>query len=354
MLSTPGYGDRRLKKMTKVLEIENLKTYFYTEAGEVKALDGITFSVEKGVTHGLVGESGSGKTVTAYSVLGIVPHPGKIVGGRVIFKGENLLEKTDKEMQKLRGAQISISFQDPSTSLNPVFTVGHQIAEVIRRHQRLSKEEAEEAVIEILNAVRISEPEQRYHEYPHQFSTGMRQRIAIARALSARPEILFADEPTTALDVTIEAQVLHLMRELQANMGMDMVMITHDMGVIAEMCKRVTVLYAGRVCETGNVQSIFHTPKHPYTQALLTSVPSVLGRIKKLSVIPGTIPDLIYPPPGCRFHPRCPFAKDVCKKEMPDSVEVAKGHESACIRIAEIEEELQTRLKIAREEQASG
>ena len=339
--------------MTKVLEIENLKTYFYTEAGEVKALDGVSFSVEKGVTHGLVGESGSGKTVTALSVLGIVPHPGKIIDGRVIFKGENLLEKSDKEMQKLRGAKISISFQDPSTSLNPLFTIGHQIAEVIRRHQNLTKEEAYQAVIEILDAVRISEPEQRYFEYPHQFSTGMRQRIAIARALSARPEILFADEPTTALDVTIEAQVLHLMRELQDKMGMDMVMITHDMGVIAEMCKRVTVLYAGRVCETGDVQSIFHDPKHPYTQALLTSVPSVLGKIKKLAVILGTIPDLIYPPPGCRFHPRCPYAKDICKKEMPNAIEIAKGHESACTRIGEIEDELITKLKTAREEQAS-
>ncbi len=339
--------------MVNIMEIENLRTYFYTEAGVVKALDGVSFNIEEDVTHGLVGESGSGKTVTALSVLGIVPNPGKIVEGRVMFEGENLLEKSDKEMQKLRGDKIAISFQDPSTSLNPVFTVGSQIAEVIMRHQDVTKEEAKQAVIEIMEAVRIPEAEQRYYEYPHQFSTGMRQRMAIARSLSARPEILFADEPTTALDVTIEAQVLNLMQELQDKFGMDLVMITHDMGVIAEMCKRVTVLYAGRVCETANVDSIFHEPKHPYTQALLTSVPSVLGKIKRLSVIPGTIPDLIHPPSGCRFHPRCAFAKDVCKKEMPDAVEVAKGHESACIRIDEINDELQARLKKAREEQAS-
>jgi oligopeptide/dipeptide ABC transporter ATP-binding protein len=339
--------------MANILEIENLKTYFYTEAGIVKALDGVSFNIEEDVTHGLVGESGSGKTVTALSILGIVPSPGKIVDGRVMFHGENLVEKSDKELQKLRGSKLSISFQDPSTSLNPVFTVGSQIQEVIMRHQDVTKEEAKKAVIEILEAVRISEAEQRYYEYPHQFSTGMRQRIAIARALSARPEILFADEPTTALDVTIEAQVLNLMRELQKNFGMDLVMITHDMGVIAEMCKRVTVLYAGRVCETGDVRSIFHEPKHPYTTALLTSVPSVLGKIKRLAVIPGTIPDLIYPPAGCRFHPRCAYAKEICKKEMPDAVEVEKGHKSACIRIDEIQDELHARLKQAREEMAS-
>lgn len=339
------------KSMTNILEVEDLKTYFYTEAGVVKALDGISFNVQEGVTHGLVGESGSGKTVTALSVLRIVPLPGKIVGGRVLFKGEDLLEKSKEEMQKLRGNKLSLSFQDPSTSLNPLFTVGSQIAEVIMRHQALTKKEAEKAVIEIMNEVRISEAETRFHEYPHQFSTGMRQRIAIARALSARPDILFADEPTTALDVTIEAQVLNLMRELQQNMGMDLVMITHDMGVIAEMCETVTVLYAGRVCETASVKSIFHKPMHPYTQALLTSVPSVLGKIKRLAVIPGTIPDLIYPPSGCRFHPRCLFAKDVCKQEMPPLVEVEKGHESACIRIDEIKDELLSRLKIAREEQ---
>ncbi|MDO8055845.1 MAG: ABC transporter ATP-binding protein [Candidatus Hermodarchaeota archaeon] len=339
--------------MPNIMEIENLKTYFYTEAGVVKALDGVSFNIEEDVTHGLVGESGSGKTVTALSVLGIVPSPGKIVEGTVMYNGENLLEKSDKQMQKLRGNEIAISFQDPSTSLNPLFTIGSQIQEVIMRHQDLTKEEAHKAVLDILEAVRISEAEQRYYEYPHQFSTGMRQRIAIARALSARPKILFADEPTTALDVTIEAQVLNLMRELQKNFGMDLVMITHDMGVIAEMCKRVTVLYAGRVCETSEVRSIFHEPLHPYTAALLTSVPSVLGRIKRLAVIPGTIPDLIYPPSGCRFHPRCKYAKDICKQKMPDAVEIKKGHKSACLRIDEIKDELLAQLIKAREEMES-
>ncbi len=312
-----------------LLNVEGLKTYFFTEAGVVKAVDGITFKIQKGETLGLVGESGSGKTVTALSVLRIIPKPGQIVAGKIEFNGEDLLTKTDKEMQELRGKNLSIIFQDPSSSLNPVFNVETQIKDVILQHQKISKEEARKKVIELLDMVGIPEGEARMHEYPHQFSGGMKQRVAIARAIACTPTLLFADEPTTNLDVTIQAQVLDLLNDLKKNFGMSLVMITHDMGVIAEMTSRIVVIYAGRVCEIAKTYELFEDPKHPYTEALLAAVPR-LDRRKTLRVIPGNIPNLINPPTGCRFHPRCQYAKQICYEKIAPLESIESGRFVAC------------------------
>jgi peptide/nickel transport system ATP-binding protein len=327
------------KGMTQkeILRIENLKTYFDTWAGIVKAVDGVSLDVRKGETLGLVGESGSGKSVTALSILGIVPRPGKIIDGKIVYKGANLLEKTESDLQKVRGKEIGYIFQDPATSLNPVFSVASQLIEVIRRHQNVTKEEALEKAIELLRLVEIPDPEIKMWNFPHQLSGGMKQRIAVARALSCQPSLLLADEPTTNLDVTIQAQILQLMKSLKEKLGMSMILITHDMGVVAGVADRITVLYAGRVCETADTRTIFYKPKHPYTVALLTAVPSLALRKEKLAVIPGTIPNLIEPPTGCRFHPRCKYAKDLCAKEMPPLEEVEPGHFVACVRASEID-----------------
>lgn len=323
-----------------ILEIENLKTHFDTWAGVVTAVDGVSFNVKKGETLGLVGESGSGKTVTALSVLGIVPRPGKIMDGKIIFKGKDLISMSEKEMQKIRGAEIALIFQDPSTSLNPVLSIKSQLGEVIRRHQKISKEDALENVQNLLDLVGIPDAKLRMNEYPHQFSGGMKQRVAIARALSCKPALLFADEPTTNLDVTIQAQILDLMRDLKSKFDMSLVLITHNMGIIAEMADRVTVLYAGRVCETSDMHDLFFHATHPYTVALINAIPR-LGKVKhELQVIPGNIPNLIEPPSGCRFHPRCKYAKSICKKNVPELEEVEKGHVTACLRWKEIEADL--------------
>ena len=311
------------------MNIQGLKTYFYTEAGVVKAVDGISFNIIKGETVGLVGESGSGKTVTALSVLRIVPRPGRIVEGKIEYNGQNLLEKSEDEMRKLRGDELAIIFQDPTSSLNPVYTVESQLSDIIRTHQNISKEEAREKIIDLLTMVGIPEPETRIREYPHQFSGGMKQRVAVARALACEPAILFADEPTTNLDVTIQAQVLDLMKELKKKFGMSLVMITHDMGIVADMTNRVVVLYAGRVCETADTSVLFEKPLHPYTEALLAAVPR-LDVKRVLRVIPGNIPNLIRPPTGCRFHPRCSYATENCKKAVPPLEEVEPGHFVAC------------------------
>lgn len=312
-----------------LLKIEGLKTYFFTEAGIVKAVDNISFEVKKGESLGLVGESGSGKTVTALSVLQIVPKPGRIVEGKIFFKGENLLTKTEKEMQPIRGREIAIIFQDPSSSLNPVYNVETQLRDVLTAHETLTKEESRKKILELLNHVGIPEAEIRMREYPHQFSGGMKQRVAIARALALHPTLLFADEPTTALDVTIQAQVLDLLEHLKEELGMSLVMITHDMGIIAKMTTRVIVLYAGNICEIAKTEHLYEHPKHPYTALLLAAVPR-LDRKKTLSIIPGNIPNLIEPPTGCRFHPRCKFAKDHCAKEPPQLEEVEPEHFVAC------------------------
>jgi len=324
----------------ELMEIENLKTYFYTWAGVVKAVDGVSLKVREGETLGLVGESGSGKSVTALSMLRIVPRPGKVVGGRIIYKGEDLLEKNESEMQKFRGKEVSYIFQDPSTSLNPVFTIASQLIEVIRQHQNVTKQEALEKALELFRLVEIPDPDIKIWNYPHQLSGGMKQRIAVARALSCEPSLLLADEPTTALDVTVQAQILDLLKNLKQKLGMAMVLITHDMGVVADVADRITVLYAGRVCESAPTRTIFYKPMHPYTRALLEAVPSLALKREKLKVIGGSIPNLIEVPSGCRFHPRCDFAKQgVCSMELPELVEIEPEHYVACLRAREIEAE---------------
>jgi oligopeptide/dipeptide ABC transporter ATP-binding protein len=321
--------------MIMLLDVKKLVTYFFTEAGIVKAVDGVDFKVGENKVVGLVGESGSGKTVTAYSVLRTVPRPGRIISGEVIFKSENLVTKKEEEMRKIRGGEISMIFQDPTSSLNPLYTVGDQLTEVIRAHQEISKNEAVEKAIKLIEMTGIPEAETRISSYPHELSGGMKQRIAIARAISSEPSLLFADEPTTNLDVTIQAQVLDLLKDLKDKSEMSMVMITHDMGIIAEMTEKVTVLYAGKVAEVADTDTLFEKPTHPYTEALLTAVPTI-ERKRELKVIPGNIPNLIEPPSGCRFHPRCLYAKEVCSEKIPETEEVEQGHLTACHRWKEL------------------
>lgn len=301
----------------------------------VRAVDGVSFTVEKGVPVGLVGESGSGKTVSALSILRVVPRPGKTVGGKIIFDGEDLLSKPEKEMRKYRGRRIGYVSQDPNSSLDPLFTVGTQLAEVVQAHEKVPKERASEKVLELLQRVRISEPEARMKAYPHELSGGMRQRIAIARALAGEPDLLIADEPTTNLDVTIQAQVLDLLKDLQKELGMTLILITHDMGIVAEMTEKVVVLYAGRVAEVASTKETFATPKHPYTSALLKAVPRV-DRKKELVPIGGNIPNLITPPSGCRFHPRCKFMQEICVQKEPPLETMGGGREVSCHRWKEI------------------
>ncbi len=312
-----------------LLKIEGLKTHFYTEAGIVKAVDDVSFDVRKGESLGVVGESGSGKTVTALSVLKIVPKPGRIVQGKILFKDQDLALKSEKEMQPIRGSEIAMIFQDPSSSLNPLYKVETQLKDVLLAHQKLTKEESHKRIVELLTLVGIPDPEIRMREFPHQFSGGMKQRVAIARALALQPTLLFADEPTTALDVTIQAQVLELLEDLKRKMGMSLVMITHDMGVIAKMTTRVVVMYAGNVCEIAKTEDLYEHPRHPYTALLLAAVPR-LDRKKTLSIIPGNIPNLIEPPSGCRFHPRCKYATDQCAQAPPTLIQVDSDHYVAC------------------------
>jgi peptide/nickel transport system ATP-binding protein len=302
----------------------------------VKAVDGISFSVNQGEATGLVGESGSGKTITALSVLRVVPRPGRILSGKVVFQGEDLMTKSESEMRSIRGNKIGYVSQDPNSSLDPLYTVESQLAEVISAHVKTSKEEAREKVLSLLKIVRIPEPEARLRAYPHELSGGMRQRIAIARALAAQPDLLIADEPTTNLDVTIQAQVLELLKTLQQELGMTLVLITHDMGIVAEMVKKTVVLYAGRVAEVAKVEETFRSPKHPYTAALLKAVPRVDMR-RELSSIPGNIPNLIKPPTGCRYHPRCQFMVDKCVSIVPELEPSGEGREVSCHRWKEID-----------------
>jgi oligopeptide/dipeptide ABC transporter ATP-binding protein len=364
-----------------ILSIRNLKTYFYTYAGVVRALEGIDLDVYKGETLGLVGETGCGKSVTSLSIMRLVPNPpGKIVEGQIIFKGEDLLKKTEEEMRKIRGEKITMVFQDPMTYLNPVMTIGDQIAEVILLHQDLRKDvvkykieelkaklnsqkpdsgapqslksridkleslleappkvtnrETRKAAlrkaIEVLKVVRMPDPEKVIKQYPHELSGGMRQRAIMAMALSCNPDLLIADEPTTSLDVTIQAQILALLNELKKEIGASILLITHDLGIVAETCDRVGVMYAGNIVEISETEALFKKPLHPYTQGLLRAIPKLHEDVKELEIIPGSVPNLIYPPSGCRFHPRCPFKMDICDKEFPPVLEIEPGHSVAC------------------------
>ncbi len=314
----------------ELLKVTDLHTSFFTPAGEVKAVNGISFSLEKGKVLGIVGESGSGKSVTAYSILQILANPGKIVSGSVKLNGEELVGASKEVMNSVRGNKISIIFQDPMTSLNPVFTVGNQLVEAIMLHTDRTKEEAMERAIEMLSLVGVNEPEKRVKQYPHEFSGGMRQRVMIAMALACEPDILIADEPTTALDVTIQAQILDLMKDLQKKLGMSIIMITHDLGVVAEMCDEVIVMYAGEVCERGTADEIFYNPKHEYTKGLMRSIPSVNSDGKRLEPIGGTPVDLLNMPDGCPFAPRCDNALKVCLKHKAKEILINEDHAASC------------------------
>ena len=364
-----------------ILSIRGLRTYFYTYAGVVRALEGIDLDIYNGETIGLVGETGCGKSVTSLSIMRLVPDPpGRIVGGEIIFKDEDLLKKSEEEMQAIRGSQITMVFQDPMTFINPVLTVGDQVSEVITLHQDLAREAVQtkideiqekimqidpsspdrqqlmervkelEAIkehppkpskgeikkaalhrtIEVLKLVQLPNPEDVVRQYPHELSGGMRQRAIIAMALSCNPDLLIADEPTTSLDVTIQAQILALLSELKRKIGSSVLIITHDMGIVAETCDRVGVMYAGNIVEVAETKALFKKPLHPYTQGLLRAIPKLHEDVKDLEIIPGSVPNLIHPPSGCRFHPRCPFRMEICDKEFPPMVETAPGHSVAC------------------------
>ncbi|MDP3158813.1 MAG: ABC transporter ATP-binding protein [Reyranella sp.] len=320
-----------------ILEVDGLQTHFFTAVGTVRAVDGVSYALKSGETLGVVGESGCGKSVSALSILRLVANPpGRIVGGAIRFEGKNLLELSEPEMERIRGNEISMIFQEPMTSLNPLFTIGRQVSEAIALHQGLSRKEAMDRAVEMLRRVYIPEPERRVHAYPHQMSGGMRQRVMIAMALSCNPKVLIADEPTTALDVTIQAQILDLMRELQETYGTAIVLITHDMGVVAENADRVVVMYAGRKVEEAPAAQLFDNPGHPYTKGLLGSIPHLDaaaqsdGSRARLNEIKGMVPSLFDLPPGCSFAPRCGFATDRCRGETPVLEEQRPGHWVAC------------------------
>lgn len=315
----------------KLLEIKDERLSFFTPAGEVKALNGVSFSMEEGEVLGIVGESGSGKSVTAYSIMGLTAYPGKLVGGTVHFNGHEIEKMTEKEFRKIRGNEVSIIFQDPMTSLNPVYTIGNQIVEVILLHTNKTKKEAYERAKELLELVGINEPSKRLKQYPHELSGGMRQRVMIAIALACEPKLLIADEPTTALDVTIQAQILELMQELRKKLGMSIIMITHDLGVVASMCEKIAVMYAGHIVEYGTADEIFYNPSHEYTKGLIKSIPKLnVEKIERLVPIEGQPVDLLNPPAGCPFAPRCSECMKICLNKMPPKTELSDTHYSYC------------------------
>lgn len=321
--------------MEPILEVKNLKTYFYTEEGVVPAVDGLDFTLGKGETLAIVGESGCGKSVTSLSVLRIVPTPpGKILDGEILYKGENLLQKTEKQMRSIRGNEISMIFQEPLTSLNPVFTIGRQIMDILRMHQGMKKDEARKKAIEMLRMVRIPSPEKVVDDYPHQLSGGMRQRVMIAMALACSPSILIADEPTTALDVTIQAQIMHLLSDLKKERDTSIILITHDLGVVAQIAQNVMVMYAGQAVEYADVKSIFKNPMHPYTKGLLKSIPVLGVEQDSLYSIKGNIPSPKDYPVGCRFCPRCEEGCEKCMTEQPPLVTLADGRKVRCWKYA--------------------
>jgi oligopeptide/dipeptide ABC transporter ATP-binding protein len=318
--------------MADLIQVKNLRTSFFTPEGEVRAIDGVSFAIGEGKTLGLVGESGCGKSVTSLSIMRLIPvPPGRIVGGEILYRGRDLLKLNNEEMRKIRGNEISMIFQEPMTSLNPVFTVGNQIGEAIRLHQGLGKRETRAKTIDMLRLVKIADPDSRVDAYPHQLSGGMRQRVMIAMALSCNPSLLIADEPTTALDVTIQAQILELIKELQQRLGMALLLITHDLGVVAERADEVAIMYAGKIVERARAQAIFARPFHPYTVGLLNSLPGTGAKKKKrLDAIPGVVPSPLNLPSGCRFRDRCPKAQAVCAETEPQLLEKEPGHWVAC------------------------
>ena len=313
-----------------IISVQNLHTSFHTDKGEVKAVNGVTFNLEKGKILGIVGESGSGKSVTAYSIMRILEKNGRITEGKILYKGQDIAEFSEKQMREFRGKCCSIIFQDPMTSLNPVFTVGNQLKEAIELHTDRKGKEAEARAIEMLTLVGVNEPEKRVKQYPYELSGGMRQRVMIAMALACEPDILIADEPTTALDVTIQAQILELMQSLQKKLGMAIIMVTHDLGVIADMCDEIIVMYGGRVCERGTAEDIFYRPHHEYTKGLLRSIPNVDRIGEKLIPIPGTPINLLNMPKGCAFCPRCEEAMKICIEEQPPEMQMPDGHFASC------------------------
>ncbi len=313
-----------------LLEVNNLRTSFFTDAGEVKAVDGVSFTLDHGKVLGIVGESGSGKSVTAYSIMQILAPTGKIVGGSVKLDGQELVGADEKVMRSVRGNRVSIIFQDPMTSLNPTYTVGHQLMEAILLHTKRNRREAKERALEMLRLVNVNEPEKRLRQYPYELSGGMRQRVMIAMALACEPDILIADEPTTALDVTIQAQILELMQDLQKRLGMAIIMITHDLGVVAQMCDEIVVMYAGSICEQGTADEIFYNPHHEYTKGLIRSIPTAANNGQRLQPITGTPIDLLNMPKGCPFAPRCEAALKICLEQRPERMVINSDHYATC------------------------
>lgn len=318
-------------KSENLLEVKDLEVSFFTYAGEVKAVRGISYELKPGEVMGIVGESGSGKSVSSYGLMGIIPDPGKVIGGSIIFDGKDITSLSEKELLKIRGKDIGMIFQDPMTSLNPVFTVGNQIEESLKKHTNLNKDERKARIIELFQLVGINQPEKRMNQYPHEFSGGMRQRVMIAMALACNPKLLIADEPTTALDVTIQAQIVELLKELKSKINMSIIFITHDLGVIADICDKVAVMYAGNIIETGSIDEIFYEPKHPYTWGLLKSMPKLNAEDhERLIPIEGNPVDLINPPKGCAFAPRCKNCMKICLDKVPPVYNVADGHNALC------------------------
>lgn len=326
-----------------LVDVQNERLSFFTPAGEVKALNDVSMYVREGEVLGIVGESGSGKSVTAYSLMGLTAHPGRLIGGELYFNGHHINEMSEREMRKMRGNEVSIIFQDPMTSLNPVFTIGNQIREVILLHTNKNKQQANERALELLQLVGINEPHKRLKQYPHELSGGMRQRVMIAIALACEPKLLIADEPTTALDVTIQAQILELMMDLKKKLGMSIILITHDLGVVAGMCDRIAVMYAGKVVEYGTTDEIFYNPSHEYTKGLLQSVPNLNDREhKRLIPIEGLPVDMLNPPAGCPFAPRCRSCMKICLRSMPAYTQLSNAHSSACWLLDKVKLERQT------------
>ena len=314
-----------------LLNVDELEVSFFTHAGEVKAVRKVSYDLKYGEAMGIVGESGSGKSVSSYALMGIIPEPGKIIGGNINFEDKNITSLSESEMLKLRGKDVGMVFQDPMTSLNPVFTVGSQIDESLKKHTNLDKKQRKERIIELFELVGINQPEKRLNQYPHEFSGGMRQRVVIAMALACNPKLLIADEPTTALDVTIQAQIIELLKELKEKISMSIIFITHDLGVISEICDKVAVMYAGNIIERGSIDDIFYNPKHPYTLGLLKSIPKINNDDhERLIPIEGNPVDLINPPKGCAFAPRCEYCMNICMEKVPPVYHVEDGHEASC------------------------